>query len=94
LLRRVATRLQVPLFEWSRVRGLRRAGQDGAVYDSTDPLKLLAHLEAADADGIYLLADYHHYLDSPDTVRALREMLRSFTADRCAGAQSAGADAR
>lgn len=82
LLRRVATRLQVPLFEWSRTRGLRRAGQDGSVYDSTDPVKLLAHLEAADADGIYLLADYHHYLDSPDTVRALREMLKAFTADR------------
>jgi len=81
LLRRVATRLQVPLFAWSRTRGLQRAGQEGAVYDSTDPLKLLAHLEAADADGVYLLADYHHYLDSPDTVRALREMLKSFTAD-------------
>jgi hypothetical protein len=84
LVRRVATRLQAPLFVWSRTRGLRRAGQEGAVYDSADPVKLLAHPEAANADGIYLLADYHHYLDTPDAVRALREILPTFTADRWA----------
>jgi SpoVK/Ycf46/Vps4 family AAA+-type ATPase len=83
LLVRVAERLDVPLFSWSRTRGLVRSGRERGVYDTADPFKLLAHLQASEAPGVYLLADFHPYLEQdPQLVRLLREALASFTADR------------
>lgn len=82
LLGRVARRLEVPLYTWSRTRGLVREGKDQATYDTADPFKMLAHLEAAAAPGMVLLADFHPYLEDPLLVRKLREVLPSFTNDR------------
>jgi hypothetical protein len=82
LLARVARRLEVPLYTWSRTQGLVREGKDQATYDTADPLKLLAHLEASAAPGVVLLADFHPYLEDPLLVRKLREALPSFTSDR------------
>lgn len=67
---RVAARLEVPFFRWSRTRGLVREDLDKGVYDTTDPLKMLAHLGASRVDGLYLLADFHPYL--AERVNALR----------------------
>ena len=82
LLGRVARRLDVPLFTWSRTQGLVREGKDQATYDTADPFKMLAHLEAAAAPGVVLLADFHPYLGDPLLVRKLREALPAFTSDR------------
>jgi len=82
LLGRVARRLDVPLYTWSRTQGLVRAGRDQATYDTADPFKMLAHLEAAAAPGVVLLADFHPYLEDPLLVRKLREVLPAFTTDR------------
>ncbi len=82
LLGRVARRLDVPLFTWSRTQGLVREGKDQATYDTADPFKMLAHLEASAAPGVVLLADFHPYFDDPLLVRKLREVLPAFTDDR------------
>ena len=82
LLGRVARRLDVPLYTWSRTQGLVREGKDQATYDTADPFKMLAHLEAAAAPGVVLLADFHPYLEDPLLVRKLREALPAFTSDR------------
>ena len=82
LLGRVARRLGVPLYTWSRTQGLVREGKDQAAYDTADPFKMLAHLEAAAAPGVVLLADFHPYLEDPLLVRKLREVLPAFTNDR------------
>jgi SpoVK/Ycf46/Vps4 family AAA+-type ATPase len=82
LLGRVARRLDVPLYTWSRTQGLVREGKDQATYDTADPFKMLAHLEAAAAPGVVLLADFHPYLEDPLLVRKLREVLPAFTSDR------------
>jgi len=82
LLGRVARRLGVPLYTWSRTQGLVREGKDQATYDTADPFKMLAHLEAAAAPGVVLLADFHPYLEDPLLVRKLREVLPAFTNDR------------
>ena len=42
LLERVARRLDVPLYTWSRTRGLMREGKDQATYDTADPFKMLS----------------------------------------------------
>ncbi len=82
LLERVARRLDVPLYTWSRTRGLVREGKDQATYDTADPFKMLAHLEASQSPGVVLLADFHPYLEDPLLVRKLREVLPAFTSDR------------
>ena len=82
LLGRVARRLDLPLYTWSRTQGLVREGKDQATYDTADPFKMLAHLEAAAAPGVVLLADFHPYLEDPLLVRKLREALPAFTSDR------------
>jgi hypothetical protein len=82
LLRRTASRLELNLFDWTRTRGLVRDGLDRGVYDTSDPLRLLAHLAASDAPGLYLLADFHSYLSDRLVARTFRESLQTFTGDR------------
>ncbi len=82
LLGRVAQRLDVPLYRWSRTQGLVRVGMSQATYDTADPIKMLLHLEAAAAAGVYLLADFHPYLEDPLLLRKLREVLPGFADDR------------
>lgn len=53
LLRHLSDRLTLPLFAWSRVRGLRREELENAVYDTQDPGKALAHVLAARLPAIY-----------------------------------------
>ncbi|MFT5049809.1 MAG: hypothetical protein ACI8QZ_001202 [Chlamydiales bacterium] len=74
--------LGVPLFLWSRTKGLSCAGADGSVYETTEPAKLLAHMQAADTDGIFLLADFCTYLEDALVARHFRETVRGFTGDR------------
>jgi hypothetical protein len=78
LLSRTAMRLRVPLFSWSRNRGLVREGLARGVYDTSDPGKLLAHLAAADQPGLYLLADFHPWLTDPIVARTFRESTTAF----------------
>ena len=82
LLGRTASRLDLSLFNWTRTRGLVRDGLDRGVYDTSDPLRLLAHLAASDQPGLYLLADFHPYLSDPLVARTFREALQTFTGDR------------
>ena len=79
LLSRTAARLDLPLFTWSRTRGLVREGLERGVYDTSDPLKLLAHIMAAGTAGLYLLADFHPWLSDPLTARTFRETTSAFT---------------
>lgn len=79
LLSRTAGRLGVPLFSWSRNRGLVRDGLERGVYDTSDPARLLAHLAAADQPGLYLLADFHPWLADPVVARTFREITAAFT---------------
>ena len=53
VLRRVATGHGIPFFVWSRTEGLVRDRLDSGVYDTGDPAKALAHIEASDIDGIH-----------------------------------------
>ena len=53
LLRHLSGRMTLPLFTWSRPRGLRRDGLDHAVYDTQDPARALAHVLASRLPAIY-----------------------------------------
>ena len=53
LLAHVADGMAVPLYTWSRSRGLRRVGLEDPVYDTQDPAKALRHVAAAGLPAVY-----------------------------------------
>lgn len=73
--RRLALRLPAPLFRWTVTEGLRRLDLDLAPQSfNSKPLDVLKHIRATPKEGIYLLLDFHPYLDEPLHVRVLKEI--------------------
>ncbi len=74
LLRLLADRMSLPLFLWSRTKGLRRDGFDNAVYGTTDPAQALAHIGASDVHALYYLAGVEPLLQDAGYAERLREV--------------------
>lgn len=75
LFQRLSTRLDRPLFRWSVATGLRRVDGDYSALRSTQkPADVLGHILASRTPALYLLLDFHPWLDDPLTVRLLREV--------------------
>ena len=55
LLRLLADRMQLPLFRWSRARGLVRVDRDGSIYETRELEKALRHIATAEQPALYLL---------------------------------------
>ena len=77
--RQLAVRLGKPVLAWSITTGLRRLDLDLEVASpASEPRDLLEQIRATETAGIYLLLDFHPYLDEPVHVRLLKEIaLRS-----------------
>jgi len=54
LLLHLAERMELPLFRWTRARGLGRLDQDGSVYQTEEAGKALRHVAASDVPALYL----------------------------------------
>ena len=63
-------------FRWSVTKGLQRSGGSQSVYDTQEPVKALKHISIASIPAVYLMLDFHPYLDEPRVVRLLREILQ------------------
>ncbi|MCB1915405.1 MAG: AAA family ATPase [Rhodocyclaceae bacterium] len=75
LFRRTALGAGLPLYRWSAVDGLARLDLAQAPQRTlVEPGRLLAHIRICQGAGIYLLLDFHPYLDDPLTIRHLREV--------------------
>jgi SpoVK/Ycf46/Vps4 family AAA+-type ATPase len=60
------------LFSWTITKGLELA--DGSsISELKDPIKVLEYIIQSDANGLFVLRDYHHYLNDPVVVRKLRD---------------------
>jgi SpoVK/Ycf46/Vps4 family AAA+-type ATPase len=64
-----------PLFRWSVTEGLRRLDieMDPQLHNA-EPAAVLKHIRAIDGPGIYVLLDFHPYLDDPVNVRLLKDI--------------------
>lgn len=82
VLTRAAAEIPLPLFEWSVSKGLMRDARENAVYDTGEPLKLLRHLEALPAEGMFWLKDFGEYLQDPVVARQFREVTQAFSHKR------------
>lgn len=74
-LRRTMSR---PLFRWTAAQGLHWVERDQTLApDFSDPEKALIHIRQRRDRGIYLLLDFHPFLDNPVLVRHIREIART-----------------
>jgi hypothetical protein len=53
-----------------------------ALYDSRDPAKMLANLEAISIEAAFILKDLHRHMDDPVVIRRLRDVGQRFAANR------------
>lgn len=69
--------LHRPLFQWTATRGISWIEREQVLSpEFEDPAKALTHIALRRDQGIYLLKDFHPYLQDPVNVRRLREMTR------------------
>src|SRR5258708_2530860 len=74
LLEAVAAQLSLPLMEWSVTSGLKRHGEQSAVYGTADPRQVLSHIAESGIDATYWLKDFAPHLSTPQVVRLLRDV--------------------
>ncbi len=79
LLRHLADRMGLPLFIWSRTKGLRRADQDTAIYGTTDPAQALAHMNSAEVAAIYHIHGFGNLIEDPSHQERLQNLSQRFS---------------
>lgn len=68
------------VFQWSVTEGLARIDRDmgGAQRTLSEPEQILKHLRATNVAGIYVLLDFHPYLENPLYVRMLKDVAQGY----------------
>ena len=65
LLERVCNLRNLAMFTWNVSDGLQRNGRADRVPETRDPDAVLRHTEATPQNGVYVLLDFHPYLQDP-----------------------------
>ena len=77
LLRRVADKFDLPLFQWTVTEGLKRSNfglQIETAAEYSEPEKLLEFLKQRAEVGLYVLCDFHPFIeDQPKLVRLMKD---------------------
>jgi len=75
LFARLAIRISEPSFRWTVTDGLQRIEYDTNPQRTlAEPTDVLKHMRVTPQRGIYILLDFHPYLDDPLHVRLLKEI--------------------
>jgi SpoVK/Ycf46/Vps4 family AAA+-type ATPase len=73
-LRQIALRRERTLAAWSITRGFVKLQGEFRGGDVRDPIKALDHIAGFEGAGIFVLRDFHAYVDNPTVVRKLRDL--------------------
>jgi len=74
-----ASQQYLPLFRWSITDGLQRLDIElEPQLHNSQPADVLKHIRAVDKPGIYVLLDFHPYLEDPVNVRLLKDICIRF----------------
>ena len=73
----VAQDLAVPFYIWTITGGLFRAG-GAPIYNTQEPIQVLAEISGMEGDALFLLKDFHKHLDDGVIVRKLRDLTQLF----------------
>lgn len=69
-----------PIFRWTVTDGLQRLDIDlEPQQHNAEPEDVLRHIRAVDKPGIYILLDFHPYLQDPVNVRLLKDICLGFS---------------
>jgi SpoVK/Ycf46/Vps4 family AAA+-type ATPase len=69
----------LPLFRWTVTDGLQRLDIElEPQLHNSDPPEVLRHIRAVSKPGIYVLLDFHPYLEDPVNVRLLKDICMRF----------------
>lgn len=76
LAHKLATKGHTPLFQWTVTDGLRRIDIDlgGAQRHNAEPAEVLKSIRATDKAGLYVLLDFHPFINDPIHVRLLKDI--------------------
>lgn len=79
LIKSLQFRLALPLYQWTVTEGLRRIDLD---YEpqrhNAEPTEVLGNIKAGAQHGIYILLDFHPYLNDPLHVRLLKDIALAY----------------
>jgi len=78
LLTHLADHMQLPLFVWTRIRGLRRVGIEGSIYGTADPAQALAHMSATPVAGIYFMQGFGSFLADEGHQERIKDVVHQF----------------
>jgi SpoVK/Ycf46/Vps4 family AAA+-type ATPase len=79
LCKELARQPPVSLFKWTVTSGLRRVEHGYSPQKfNTEPRELLQHIKSSSHSGIYLLLDFHPYLEDPFNIRLIREIAQTY----------------
>ncbi len=81
ILRLVAHDLGLSFFVWTLTEGLSRGG-GAPIYNTREPIQVLASIPGVDGDAIFLLKDFHKHLEDQVVVRKLRDLAQAFRRER------------
>jgi SpoVK/Ycf46/Vps4 family AAA+-type ATPase len=74
-----------PLYRWSITDGLQRLDLElEPQRHATDPADVLGHIRAVTKPGIYVLLDFHPFLDDPVNIRLLKDIALTAESTRSA----------
>jgi len=80
-LKDIADERKKQVFNWTITNGLELP--DGSwINDLKDPIKVLEYILQSDANAVFVLHDYHHYLNDPVVVRKQRDLARALKLSR------------
>ncbi|TNF39103.1 MAG: AAA family ATPase, partial [Gammaproteobacteria bacterium] len=83
LIIRIATTSTIPLFCWTVTEGIRRLDIDlGTQKHVSDPKDALRHIKSSSLQGIYVLIDFHPYINDPVNARLIKEIAMDFDGDK------------
>jgi hypothetical protein len=77
---RATNKAHTPVFQWTVTDGLRRIDIDlgGAQRHNAEPAEVLKSIRATDKAGLYVLLDFHPFLNDPVNVRLLKDICQSY----------------
>jgi SpoVK/Ycf46/Vps4 family AAA+-type ATPase len=73
-LREMALRREMKLAAWSITRGFVPLAGEHRGGDVKDPIKALDHIAGVEGKSVFILRDFHAFVDNPQVVRKLRDL--------------------
>ncbi len=78
LFSKLAIKLSLPVMAWSATTGLQRIDFEATPQrHASEPRQALGQIKATDTPAIYLLLDFHPYLDDTYNIRLLKEIAQN-----------------